>query len=108
MRTQFGYAWGKLYQATLEMATSPSPLPQRVTTVFRQHLGSLNSQNLPPDIYERMKVIRSRLAGISEDLDEDVTVSFAPITAREAALIAEEIFSLYDEIARTDARSRPI
>ena len=47
MRTEFGYAWGKLYLAMLAMATSTAPLPQRVAEAFRTHLASLGRQNLP-------------------------------------------------------------
>ena len=106
MRTEFGYAWGKLYLAMLAMATSTAPLPQRVTEAFRTHLGSLNNQNLPTSLHERLKEVRRKLAGLPEEMDDDATVNFAPLTEADAAVIAEEIFSLYDEIARTDARSR--
>jgi hypothetical protein len=105
MRSEFGYAWGKLYLATLTMATSASPLPQRVTEAFRAHLGSLNGQNLPVLAYQRLKVVRTKLSGIPDGVDDDETLNIAPLTQQDAALIAEEIFSLYDEIAQTNARS---
>jgi hypothetical protein len=107
MRGEFGYAWSKLYLAIVAMATSTAPMPERVCSVFRAHLASLNSQNLPPFGYERLRLVRSRLARMSEqDLGEDDTIDMAPLTAKEAVLVAEEIVSLFDEIAKTDARQR--
>ena len=106
MRAEFGYAWGKLYLAILAMATSDAPLPQRVAEAFRAHLGTLSSQNLPHFAYERLKVVRRQLAGQLQDVDDDMTINIAPMTAKQAIAITEEIFSLYDEIARTDALTR--
>ena len=89
----------------MAMATSTAPMPERICSVFREHLGSLNSQNLPPFGYERLRQLRSRLAGMSaEDLEEDRTIDMAPLTAKEAVLVAQEIVSLYDEIAKTNAK----
>ena len=107
MRSEFGYAWSKLYLAIVALATSTAPMPERVCSVFRAHLGSLNSQNLPPFGYERLRLVRSRLARMSEeDVGEDNTIDMAPLTAKEAILVAEEIVSLFDEIAKTDAQHR--
>ncbi|MBA2588131.1 MAG: hypothetical protein H0U98_05835 [Alphaproteobacteria bacterium] len=109
MRSEFGYAWGKLYLAIMAMATSTAPMPERVCSVFREHLGSLNSQNLPPFGYERLRLVRSRLARMSEeDVDEDKTIDMAPLTSKEAILVAEEIVSLFDEIAKSDAQRRVV
>jgi hypothetical protein len=106
MRTEFGYAWGKLYLAMLAMATSTAPLPQRVAEAFRAHLASLGSQNLPALAHERLLAIRAKLSTIPSDADDDITIDPAALADRDAAAIAEEIFSLYDEIARSDARDR--
>ena len=44
---------------------------------------------------------------MSEDeVDEDRTIDMAPLTMQEAILVAEEIVSLFDEIAKTDAQRR--
>jgi hypothetical protein len=104
MRAEFGFAWSKLYMAVLEMAASPAPLPERVMLVFRRHLGALNSQNLPAEGYERLKFIRGKLSACSAASEEDVTLDFAPLTTAEAIAVAEEIVSLYDEIAKEKAR----
>ncbi|HZQ39991.1 MAG TPA: hypothetical protein VFA87_04330 [Rhizomicrobium sp.] len=106
MRTEFGYAWGKLYLAMLAMATSTAPLPQRVAEAFRTHLASLGRQNLPDFALERLTAMRARLSATPSDADDDLTIDPAALSAKEAAAIAEEIFSLYDEIARSDARDR--
>lgn len=107
MRSEFAFAWSKLYLAITALATSTEPMPERVCSVFREHLGSLNSQNLPPFGYERLRLVRSRLARMpQEDVDEDQTIDMAPLTAKEAILVAEEIVSLFDEIAKTDAKQR--
>jgi hypothetical protein len=109
VRSEFGYAWSKLYLAIMAMATSTAPMPERVCSVFREHLSSLNSQNLPPFGYERLRLVRSRLARMSEeDVDEDKTIDMAPLSAKEAILVAEEIVSLFDEIAKTDAQRRVV
>ena len=106
MRTEFGFAWGKLYLAMLAMATSAAPLPQRVAEAFQMHLASLGRQNLPAVAYERLAAMRAKLSASPLDADDDLTLDPAALTARDAAAIAEEIFSLYDEIARSDARDR--
>jgi len=104
MRTAFGYAWSKLYLAVLAMTTSTAPLPERVGAAFRQHLSSLNSQNTPPHVFDRLRVVRARLAQMAEDdVEEDATIDIVPLTAAQAAMIAEELLSLYDEIAKTNA-----
>ncbi len=106
MRTESGYAWGKLYLAMLAMATSTAPLPQRVADAFRQHLSSLGRQNLPAFAHERLAAVRARLLVVPQDGDDDLTVDPSAVSPTEAVAIAEEIFSLYDEIARSDARDR--
>jgi len=103
MRAEFGFAWSKLYMAVMEMATSQAPLPDRVTQAFRRHLGALNSQNLPAEGFARLIFIRGKLSRLAEGCDEDVTLDIAPITVTEAIAIAEEIVSLYDEIAKAKA-----
>ena len=109
MRSEFSYAWSKLYLAIVAMATSTAPMPERVCSAFRTYLGSLNSQNLPPFGYERLRMVRSRLARMSEeDVDEDKTIDMAPLTEKEAILVAEEIVSLFDEIAKNDAQRRVV
>jgi hypothetical protein len=105
MRTAFGYAWSKLYLAILAMTTSTAPLPERVASAFRQHLSSLNSQNTPPHVFERLRAVRARLAHMAEEeVEEDATLDIVPLTAAEAAAIAEELLSLYDELAKTKGR----
>lgn len=106
MRSEFGHAWGKLYLAMLAMATSSAPLPQRVAEAFRIHLASLGRQNLPSFAYERLMAIRAKLSSSPLDADDDLTLDTSALTPAAAAAIAEDIFSLYDEIARSDARDR--
>jgi hypothetical protein len=106
MRTEFGYAWGKLYLAMLAMATSSAPLPQRVTEAFRLHLSSLGRQNLPAFAHERLAAVRVKLLASPQDGDDDKTVDPSALSSKDAIAIAEEIFSLYDEVARSDARDR--
>jgi hypothetical protein len=107
VRSEYAYAWSKLYLAITAMATSTAPMPERVCSAFRDHLGSLNSQNMPAFSYDRLRLVRSRLAKMSEDdMDEDKTIDMAPLSAKEAVLVAEEIVSLFDEIAKTDAQRR--
>jgi hypothetical protein len=43
-----------------------------------------------------------------EDVDEDKTIDMAPLTEKEAILVAEEIVSLFDEIAKNDAQRRVV
>ena len=106
MRTEFGYAWGKLYLAMLAMATSTAPLPQRVAEAFRLHLSSLGRQNMPSSAYERLAAVRIKLLAMPQDADDDLTLDPGKLSPKEAAALAEEICSLYDEIARNDARDR--
>jgi hypothetical protein len=106
MRTEFGYAWGKLYLAMLCMATSTAPMPQRVVDAFRMHLSSLGRQNLPASMYERLAAVRAKLLVTPQDADDDLTFDPSAVSPKEAMAIAEEICSLYDEIARSDARDR--
>ncbi len=104
MRAEFAFAWSKLYMAVIELATSQAPLPERVAQIFRKHLGSLNSQNLPAEGFERLSFIRAKLSKLADPVDEDVTLDIAPMTLAEAVAVAEEIVSLYDEIAKAQAR----
>ena len=104
MRAEFAFAWSKLYMAVMELATSQAPLPDRVAQVFGKHLVSLNSQNLPAEGFERLSFIRARLSKLPDPVDEDATLDIAPMTLAEAAAVAEEIVSLYDEIAKAKAQ----
>jgi len=106
MRSEFGYAWGKLYLAMLSMATSTAPMPQRVVDAFRLHLSSLGRQNLPAFAHERLAAVRAKLLVTPQDADDDLTLDPAAVSPKEAMAIVEEIFSLYDEVARSDARDR--
>ena len=76
MRTEFGYAWGKLYLAMLAMATSTAPLPQRVAEAFRTHLASLGRQNLPDFALERLTAMRAKFSTSPLDAD-DVIFTFS-------------------------------
>jgi hypothetical protein len=104
MRAEFAFAWSKLYMAVMELATSQAPLPDRVAQVFRRHLGSLNSQNLPAEGFERLSFIRAKLSKLPDPVEDDATLDIAPMTLAEAVAVAEEIVSLYDEIAKANAR----
>lgn len=90
--------------AVMELATSQAPLPDRVTQAFRRHLCSLSSQSLPAEGFERLNFIRGKLSKLPESVEEDVTLDIAPMTIGEATTVAEEIVSLYDEIAKATAR----
>jgi hypothetical protein len=105
MRSEYGYAWGKLYLAMRAMAISTAPLPRRVADAFRSHLLSLGPHNLPPAQHERFKLMRATLAASPDDADEDHTFEFAVLSPEQAVALADEIFSLYDEIARHTARA---
>lgn len=105
MRSEYGYAWGKLYLAIRAMALSTAPLPRRVADAFRNHLLSLGAHNLPPELQERFKVLRTTLAASPDDADEDHTFEFAVLSPEQAVAVADEIFSFYDEIARHTARA---
>ena len=106
MLSEFGFAWGKLYLAMLSMATSTAPMPQRVVDAFRLHLSSLGRQNLPAFAHERLAAVRAKLLVTPQDADDDLTLDPSAVSPKEAMAIAEEIFSLYDEVARSDARDR--
>ena len=106
MRSEFGYAWGKLYLAMLSMATSTAPMPQRVVDAFRLHLSSLGRQNLPAFAHERLAAVRAKLLVTPQDADDDLTLDPSAVNPREAMALAEEICSLYDEVAHSDARDR--
>ena len=106
MRSEFGYAWGKLYLAMLSMATSTAPMPQRVVDAFKMHLSSLGRQNMPAFAYERLAAVRAKLLVTPQDADDDLTLDPSAVSPKEAMAIVEEIFSLYDEVARSDARDR--
>ncbi len=90
--------------AVMELATSQAPLPERVTQAFHRHLGSLNSQNFPAEGFARLNFIRGKLSKNPDPVEEDVTLDIAPMTTGEAAAVAEEIVSLYDEITKATAQ----
>ncbi|MBV9549426.1 MAG: hypothetical protein JO256_07115 [Alphaproteobacteria bacterium] len=96
----FAFAWGKLYLATVELSTGSEVLPIRVRQAYR-HLGALNAQNLPAAGFERLKAIRRQFARSNSSADEeDATITLAALSDAEAALVAQEIVGLYDEVSR--------
>jgi len=62
--------------------------------------------NLPASVHERLAAVRAKLLVTPQDADDDLTLDPSAVSPTEAMAIAEEIFSLYDEIARSDARDR--
>jgi len=96
----YGFAWGKLYLATAELAATDGGLPDRVRAAY-WHLAPLNSTNVAPPTFERLKALRAEFARrISESDEDDGTVTLAPLTTSKAAEIASEIISMFDEVAK--------
>ena len=96
----YGFAWGKLYLATAELAATDGGLPDRVRAAY-WHLAPLNSTNVAPPTFERLKALRAEFARRISDSDEDDgTVTLAPLTTSKAAEIASEIISMFDEVAK--------
>ena len=106
MNSEFGFAWSKLYLGVLAMATSDAPMPKRVENAYRMHIKFLNSSNLSSSCFERLQHIKEKLARVPGTLqhdDEDSTLDVKTLNTRQAELIAEEIVSLFDEVAKIRA-----
>lgn len=99
MSRPYSFAWGKLYLATVDLSTGSEGLPARVQTAYR-HLGALNAQNLPASGFERLKAIRMKYARAGDSDDEDATITLTVLTDCDAAIVAEAIVSLFDEVSR--------
>lgn len=96
----YGFAWSKLYLATAELAASEGCLPDRVKAAY-WHLAPLNSTNVAPPTFERLKALRAEFARRTSTSDEDDgTVTLSPLTPAMAAAIASEIVSMFDEVAK--------
>jgi hypothetical protein len=95
----YSFAWGKLYLATVDLSAGSEGLPLRVQTAYR-HLGALNAQNLPSAGFERLKAIRKQYSRVSDCDEEDATITLAALSERDAAIVAEAIVSLFDEVSR--------
>jgi hypothetical protein len=95
----YSFAWGKLYLATVDLSTGSEGLPSRVQVAYR-HLGALNDQNLPPAGFERLKAIRRQYSKGNEADEEDATVTLEKLSPADAAIVAEAIVSLFDEVSR--------
>jgi hypothetical protein len=96
----FGFAWGKLYLATAELAATEGALSDRVRAAY-WHLAPLNSTNVAPETFLRLKSVREEFARSTSPCDEDDgTVTLQALTAQQAAAIASEIVSMFDEVAK--------
>lgn len=95
-----GFAWGKLFVATTELACTDAPLVERVAKAYR-HLAVLNSSNLDPASFQRLKRLREQFAKAQATSDEDdSTVTLTPLSQKQAVHIAKEIVSMHDEAAK--------
>jgi hypothetical protein len=96
----YGFAWSKLYLAIAELAATEGELPDRVRAAY-WHLGPLNSTNLAPGTFQRLKAVRAEFARSVCLCDEDDgTVTLQAVTSQQAAVIATEILSMFDEVAK--------
>lgn len=94
------FAWSKLFQATVDLASSDAPLVQRVQTAY-SHLATLNSTNMEPHTFARIKELREQFArGVSSCDADDATVTLTPLSPGQASSMATEIVSIYDEVTR--------
>lgn len=96
----FGFAWGKLYLATAELAATEGALSERVRAAY-WHLAPLNSTNVAPATFLRLKAVREEFARSTSPCDEDDgTINLQALTPQQAAIIASEIVSMFDEVAK--------
>jgi hypothetical protein len=96
----FGFAWSKFYLAVAELASTEGPLLDRVRAAY-WHLAPLNSTNTPPQTFLRLKAMREEFSRRVSVLDEDDgTITLRPLTPQQAAVIAGEIISMFDEVAK--------
>ena len=96
----YGFAWSKFYLATAELATGGGDLPDRVQAAY-WHLAPLNSTNVAPSTFERLKALRAEFARRTSASDEDDgTITLSPLTPAMAVVIASEIVSMFDEVAK--------
>ncbi len=95
-----GFAWSKLYLATAELATAEGALQDRVRAAY-WHLAPLNCTNVAPATFERLRALRAEYARRTCVFDEDDgTITLQPLTAANAADIAAEIISMFDQVAK--------
>ena len=96
----FGFAWSKLYLAVAELASTEGPLLDRVRAAY-WHLAPLNSTNTAPQTFLRLKMLREEFSRRVSVVDEDDgTITLRPLTPQQAAAIAGEIISMFDEVAK--------
>jgi hypothetical protein len=95
-----GFAWSKFYLAVAELASTEGPLLDRARAAY-WHLAPLNSTNTPPQTFLRLKALREEFSRRVSVVDEDDgTITLRPLTPQQAAAIAGEIVSMFDEVAK--------
>src|SRR3954471_2829338 len=95
-----GFAWSKFYLAVAELASTEGPLLDRVRAAY-WHLAPLNSTNTTPQTFLRLKALREGFSRRVSVVDEDDgTITLRPLTPQQAAAIAGEIISMFDEVAK--------
>ena len=96
-----GYAWEKGFLAVQGMATSARTIQERVGDAYIYHLVHIREENVSPELFERIEAIGQRLTREKAIGDEGtVAATVAKMSEADAIKIADEIVSIYDEIAR--------
>jgi predicted transcriptional regulator len=92
-----GYGWEKFFKAVDLLASSPSPLPERLRDAFIYNLIHVREENVPSEVWPRLCEIRKQLTRVSPKGNEgSVEATIKKMSIDEVHRIASEIFSLHD------------
>jgi hypothetical protein len=97
-----GYSWQKFHQMVYGLVTSTTPMQQRLIECYRGSLVVLRDEDLPEDLLKDWKAISDALGDIAKTdgaggTFKDVVRMMGEL---EAIQLAENIVSLYDQIAQ--------
>ena len=91
---------GHFFDAVFALASSEAPLRQRLADAYADHLLSVTSEELPPELRPLYRDLESRLAGAEPSGDEDPFQAAAgALSDEETRRLVECVVALYGRLA---------
>jgi hypothetical protein len=94
-RSKYGHAGELFYNALSGMASNTDDIKTRLIAAFKYGLSGLRTDELPPSLWRRYKVIYDEVTAAPDAGAGSFSAAVSAMDEKRASEIARELFSIY-------------